>query len=71
MRAVVALSIVARLWMGEGAVTGFNSFAPKEEAYYYGIIVYDWLIVYFTVLKDDVNNVEATNLLYFGDSALS
>ena len=70
MGSVFALPIVARLWMGEDVVTGFSTIEPNEDVYYYGTIVYDWLIAYFTILKEDVNNVEATNLLYFGDSAL-
>ena len=71
MRSAFALPIVARLWIGEDAIAVFSTIPPSEYVDYYGTIVYDWVIAYFAILKHDVNNVEVTNLLYFGDSALS
>ena len=58
--------------MSEDAVTSFSkdAYKPDEQVYYNGTIVYDWLVAYSSILTDDVNNVEATNLLYFGYSAL-
>ena len=51
-------------------IQDFSTIRPSEDVYYYGTIVYDWLIANFSLLKDDVNNVEVPNLLYFGASAL-
>ena len=59
--------------MGDEILTNFNDVGSdeyvNEKMYYHGTIVYDWLVAFYNILKEDVSNVEATNLLYIGDVA--
>ena len=59
---------IARFWGDENMVKNFNTISSEEEVYRYGTIVYHWLIAFYNMLKNDVNNVDATNLLYFADN---